>query len=83
MRCNFDGLCAYVHNELSEDRKHEIMVHLHECDICLEAVILMCRDEGVNLDVVHSFESETAPFQHPNATVRGKTEIPASITRRA
>jgi hypothetical protein len=44
MRCDFNRLCAYVHNELSEDRKCETIAHLHECDICLEAVCLMCAE---------------------------------------
>ncbi len=44
MTCDFERLCRYVNNELDHKRKHEVITHLRECEICLEAVCLMMND---------------------------------------
>ncbi len=46
MRCNFDRLCLYLNHKLDEDRQYEVLCHLHECDICMEAVMLMSAEKG-------------------------------------
>ncbi len=45
MRCNFEKLCLYLKNELDESRRFEVLAHLHQCDICMEAVILMSAEQ--------------------------------------
>ncbi len=44
MQCNFERLVFYLRHELSEDRKFEVVAHLHECEICMEAVTLMSKE---------------------------------------
>ncbi len=44
MRCDFERLCRYLDNELDDKRKQEVITHLRECEICLEAVCLMMND---------------------------------------
>jgi hypothetical protein len=44
MRCNFEKLFMYVNNELNHDQKFEVLAHLHQCEICLEAVTLLSED---------------------------------------
>ncbi len=48
MRCNFEILCSYVDNELNETLRYEVLAHLHQCDICMEAVGLMCSDRDAD-----------------------------------
>lgn len=47
MRCSFEKLCSYLDNRLDGTRKYEVIAHLHECEICLEAVSLMCQERGL------------------------------------
>ena len=44
MRCNFERLCSYLNDELDESLRHEVLVHIRQCDICLEAVMLMSAE---------------------------------------
>ncbi len=53
MRCSFEKLYSYLSNELDAERKFEVIAHLHECEICLEAVSLMAQDQGVKDPTLH------------------------------
>ncbi len=48
MRCNFEKLCSYAKKELNETLRYEVLAHLHQCDICMEAVILMTADRDAD-----------------------------------
>ncbi len=54
MRCNFERLCSYLNHELDDDRRYEVLAHLHECDICMEAVMLMSAERGDDCPVSNS-----------------------------
>ena len=45
MRCNFEKLCLYLNNELDESRRYEVLAHLDQCDICMEAITLMSAEQ--------------------------------------
>jgi hypothetical protein len=53
MRCNFDRLIAYINDELDENQNHDVMIHLHDCNICREAVLEMLDDQRINAQVPH------------------------------
>ncbi len=46
MQCNFERLCLYLNHELDEARRYEVLAHLHECAICMEAVTQMSAEQG-------------------------------------
>jgi anti-sigma factor RsiW len=54
MQCNFEKLCAYVNNELNENSVYEVLAHLHQCDICMEAVIQMSAEQAARSLVLAS-----------------------------
>ncbi len=54
MRCNFERLCLYLNHQLDDDRRYEVLAHLHECDICMEAVTLMSAEHGEECPVLNS-----------------------------
>ncbi len=58
MRCSFEKLYSYLSNELDADRKYEVITHLHECDICLEAVSLMAQDQSIKHRTLRSLEAD-------------------------
>ncbi len=60
MKCSFDRLCSYLNNELNESQKREIVVHLHDCEICLEAVSMIMRDRGAKMDEVGQLRNQIA-----------------------
>ncbi len=65
MQCNFERLVFYLRHELSEDRKFEVVAHLHECEICMEAVTLMSQelsaeDEDQDGSIIGAIRPETA-----------------------
>ncbi len=59
MRCDFEKLYSYINQKLNENQKDEVVTHLHNCDICLEAVLLMCQDQSAD-STGCPFKTETA-----------------------
>ncbi len=54
MRCSFEKLCSYLSHELDDDGRYEVLAHLHECDICMEAIMLMSSEHGKECPLLNS-----------------------------
>ncbi len=44
MKCNIDRLIDYLDDLLNESQRHDVFIHLQNCEICLETVTLMLQD---------------------------------------
>ncbi len=44
MKCNIEILMDYLEDLLDESQKHDVFVHLQNCEICLETMTLMLQD---------------------------------------
>ncbi len=82
MRCDFNALCSYINNELDANGKYEVITHLNECEICLEAVSLMCRERGAEDDAVFLPNPVQPHLRKRNAVVRTRMDRPGRIIGR-
>jgi len=48
VRCDFESLCGYLSKSLDDPKRIEVAAHLRECDICMDAVIMMRQDQKLS-----------------------------------
>ncbi len=44
MQCNFDVLWRYLNGQLDSDHRLQVLEHIHQCEICFEALYQMSCD---------------------------------------
>ena len=63
MRCNFERLVAYLNDELDEQQKHDVLIHLPYCEICMEAVSTMLQDKCIKDEIPYLPGDEAAVLE--------------------
>jgi hypothetical protein len=72
VKCNFNRLCSYLSNELHGEQRYDVVAHLHECEICLEAVSLMCKDREGGDDALQMPTGLTEILRHQQTASAGR-----------
>jgi hypothetical protein len=58
MKCNFERLITFLNNELDENQNHQVIAHLRNCQICLEAVATILEDQLIPGQIPQSSRNE-------------------------